>query len=170
MKQHIIFSKYSVDDLRPLAENILGVSFVAAQYCVGTDFESMHVGVADDRLFFLYDRANPLPELLKRVVNAAPNIEVRSVLVGDYSRSVFSSEPNFEREAEMEMNQIMLNFVSDEGAMMWAHIKDPIFRDTEKLKVAFETYIPRIHYQSGVQVVDPVTNNAEIDVCKLLPF
>ncbi|MBK4216175.1 hypothetical protein JJJ17_09585 [Paracoccus caeni] len=170
MYQRIILSKYSVEDFSPLVEHIVGVSFSHPASDRDGEVSSPLVGWSEKRLFFMYDARNILPPALKKIIEGVPDIEVRSVFFAVYSESVFSDESSIERDSEYDSNQIMLNFVDDEGALALVSLDDVPRQGMRQIKVRYETLAASTNYKTGVRLVKPVIREVEVDFSKLLPL
>ena len=164
MQHHVLLTRYEPEVFLPLVENILGVRFAQMPICVGTRISRMHVAEEGRRLLFLHERDAGLPPPLAEVARKAPDMDVRCVLVGNYARSAFPAPAAFERDAEADIGQVMLNLVDDPGAVVWAHLPDAAPPGGDHRPVVYERYVPRIDHRTGAQMIDPITTEIGIDL------
>ncbi|WP_143091284.1 hypothetical protein [Paracoccus pantotrophus] len=155
MYQYIILARYSVAEFTRPLEHILGVRFSPVPVLCGQSEATTLFGHSDNRLFYLYDATGPLPVALGRIIAAAPHPPPASVLMGMYSSSHFTDHRQIAHESEVGFNQVMLNFVSDPGALVLVRMESAPTATSTSVEVSFETYEPHLHAMSGVQVVNP---------------
>lgn len=170
MYQHIILSKYSIEEFSPLVEHIVGVSFDPLSFARDDTKNTPLIGSSEGRLFFMYDARRELPPMLKKIVEGLPDMEVRSIFIAVYSESQFSDEASIGRDSEYDSNQIMLNFVDDAGALALVSLDDVPRQGMRKIKTRYETLATSVNYQTGVRLVKPVIKEVDLDFGKLLPI
>lgn len=166
--QHIVLSKYTTDDFGPLIQHIMGVEFEEAEFSTSSGVMTALTGESEGRLFYLYNASSELPAMLSRIVKHSTGIDVSSVFVATYAHAMYSDEVNLERDAEMDVNQLMLNFVSDEGALVWVTLAEPLTENELIVEVRYETLQSKLHMSSGAQIVEPVERSIDVDFRDLL--
>ena len=62
----------------------------------------------------------------------------------------------------------MLNFVSDPEALVLVKMESPLMAGSTSVEVSFETYEPRLHAMSGIQIVNPLRSKVRVDFSGML--